>query len=55
MNCFDLILTEEIPERVATWQESLELMGLGWGSIFIVIILIMLCVVLLNRIFQKKK
>lgn len=34
--------------------ESLRLMGAGWGSIFIVILVIMLCVYLLNRIFRSK-
>ncbi len=29
-------------------------MGAGWGSIFIVILVIMLCVYLLNRIFRSK-
>ena len=29
-------------------------MGAGWGAIFIVILVIMLCVYLLNRIFRSK-
>lgn len=44
------VAEQSIPGRPATWQESLRLMGAGWGSIFIVILVIMLCVYLLNRI-----
>lgn len=43
------VAEQSIPGRPATWQESLRLMGAGWGSIFIVILVIMLCVYLLNR------
>ena len=49
-----LAAEQSIPGRPATWQESLRLMGAGWGSIFIVILVIMLCVYLLNRIFRSK-
>ena len=38
------VAEQSIPGRPATWQESLRLMGAGWGSIFIVILVIMLCV-----------
>ena len=48
------VAEQSIPGRPATWQESLRLMGAGWGSIFIVILVIMLCVYLLNRIFRSK-
>lgn len=48
-------LTAEIPARPATWLESLKLMAQGWGSIFIVILLVMLCVLILNAAFRKKK
>ena len=41
------VAEQSIPGRPATWQESLRLMGAGWGSIFIVILVIMLCVYLL--------
>ncbi len=40
--------------RPATWQESLRLMAPAGSSIFIVILVIMLCVYLLNRIFRSK-
>ena len=49
-----LTAAAEIPARPATWQEALKLMGQGWGSIFIVIILIMLSVYILNRLFRAK-
>lgn len=39
----------------ASWQESLELMGVGWGSIFIVIVFIMITILALNRIMSQKK
>ena len=48
-------LTAEIPVRPAEPLESLKLMAQGWGSIFIVILLIMLCVLLLNAAFRQKK
>ena len=43
-----------IPARPATLQEALKLMSQGWGSIFIVILIIMLCVLLLNALFRSK-
>lgn len=43
-----------IPDRPATWSEALELMGIGWGGIFIVIIIIMLVVLVLNSVSGKK-
>ena len=58
MNWLSILLTatanDGIPARPAQWQESLELMGVGWGSIFIVIILVMICILVLNKIFSKK-
>lgn len=44
-----------IAERPATWKEALSLMGTGWGSIFIVILIIMLTIYLLNAAFKKRK
>ena len=54
MQILTAVAEQSIPGRPATWQESLRLMGAGWGSIFIVILVIMLCVYLLNRIFRSK-
>lgn len=45
----------EIPARPATWLEALKLMGTGWGSIFIVITVIILVTVILNRTCREKK
>ncbi len=50
-----LAAAAEVAERPATWKESLKLMGQGWGAIFIVILLIMLCVLILNAAFRPKK
>ena len=44
-----------IPDRQATVRESLMLMLEGWGGIFIVVILMMLSILLLNKVFSKKK
>ena len=44
-----------IPQREATTTESLKLIGEGWGSIFIVILIMILVTMLLNRVFSKKK
>jgi len=44
-----------IPDCPATLSESLRLMAEGWGSIFIVIGIMILCVMLLNRVFRKRK
>lgn len=46
---------QTIAERPATWKEALSLMATGWGSIFIVIIMIMLAICLLNAASRKKK
>lgn len=46
---------QTITDRPATWKEALSLMGTGWGSIFIVILIIMLTIYLLNAAFRKKK
>ena len=43
-----------MPGRPDRWQESLRVRCAGCGSIFIVILVIMLCVYLLNRIFRSK-
>ncbi len=59
MNPTIIHLTEEavktIPDRQATVQESLKLMAEGWGGIFIVVIIMMLSILLLNKVFSKKK
>ena len=46
--------TKVIPDRQATIQESLLLMAEGWGGIFIVIIIMMLCILVLNKAFSRK-
>lgn len=46
---------QTIADRPATWKEALSLMATGWGSIFIVILIIMLTILLLNAAFRKKK
>ncbi len=43
-----------IPERPASILESLKLMGLGWGCIFIVVLVIMLVTIVLNRVCREK-
>ncbi|MBQ7870916.1 MAG: hypothetical protein IJ357_02130 [Oscillospiraceae bacterium] len=45
----------EIPARPATVMESLKLMGLGWGCIFIVIAVIAVVTIVLNRVCRDKK
>ena len=44
-----------IPARPATVPEALKLMCTGWGSIFIVILVMMVFVFILNRLFRKKE
>lgn len=51
----NIFLLQTIAERPATWKESLSLMATGWGSIFIVILIIMVTIYLLNVAFRKKK
>ncbi len=48
-------VVQTIPDRQATVSESLQLMAEGWGGIFIVIILMMLCILVLNKAFSRKK
>lgn len=48
-------VVQTIPDRQATVGESLQLMAEGWGGIFIVIIIMMLCILLLNKAFSRKK
>ena len=59
MNSMILQFAEEaaktIPDRQATIEESLLLMAEGWGGIFIVIVIMMLCILVLNKVFSKKK
>lgn len=50
-----LTLSDTIPDRKATWQESLELIGVGWGSIFLVIAIVIVVIIILNKMFTKKK
>ncbi len=47
--------TKTIPDRQATIGESLLLMAEGWGGIFIVIAIMMASILLLNKVFSKKK
>ena len=47
--------TKNIPDRQATVGESLLLMAEGWGGIFIVILIMMVCILVLNKAFSKKK
>ena len=47
--------TKSIPDRQATVGESLLLMAEGWGGIFIVILIMMICILVLNKAFSKKK
>lgn len=49
-----LTLTDTIPDRRATLEESLELIGVGWGSIFLVIGIIIIVITILNKMFAKK-
>ena len=42
-----------VADRPATTAESLELMGIGWGSIFVVILIMIVFVLILNRLFRK--
>lgn len=46
---------QTIADRPATWREALSLMATGWGSIFVVILILMLTIYLLNRAFRRKK
>ncbi len=43
-----------IPDRPAAVKEALWLMGVGWGSIFIVIAILIILVLLLNAACRKK-
>lgn len=43
-----------IPDRPATTEESLRLMGVGWGSIFVVIAILIVLVLILNAATRKK-
>lgn len=43
----------EIPKRSATLSESLQLVGEGWLSIFIVILFMIGVILLLNKVFSK--
>lgn len=43
-----------IPDRPATTMEALALIGQGWGSIFLIILLMIVFVLILNRITKSK-
>ena len=43
-----------IPDRPATVMESLKLIGIGWGSIFVVILIMLILVMILNKTTGKK-
>ena len=43
-----------IPDRPATVMESLKLIGIGWGSIFAVILIMLILVMILNKTTGKK-
>ena len=43
-----------IPDRPAAVKEALWLMAVGWGSIFIVIAILIILVLLLNAACRKK-
>ena len=47
-------LTANIPDRAADWKESLELIAIGWGSIFIVTFIAIGSIYALHKIFHKK-
>ncbi len=52
--------TVEATEKVlrdtpATAKEALQLMAEGWGSIFIVIIIMIFVIMVLNKVFSKAK
>ena len=59
MNSMIMHFAEEavktIPDREATIRESLLLMAEGWGGIFIVIFIMMVCILILNKVFSKIK
>ena len=44
-----------IPARPATTEESLRLMGIGWGSIFIVIAILIVLVLILNAACRNRQ
>ncbi len=55
MNPLILLSEAAIPERSATLAESLKLIAEGWGSIFIVIVFMIVVIVALNKVFSKSK
>ncbi len=59
MNPMFIKLAEEtaktIPDRQATIGESLLLMAEGWGGIFVVILIMMVSILVLNKVFSRKK
>lgn len=51
MNGLTMLLA--IPERRATVEESLRLLAEGWGSVFVVIVLMILVIAILNKATKK--
>ncbi len=44
-----------IPDRPAATKESLWLMGVGWGSIFVVIAILIVLVLILNAACRNRQ
>ena len=55
MNTLVMLTEATIPERSATLSEALQLIGEGWGSIFIVIVFMIGVILCLNKVFSKTK
>ncbi|MBQ9833337.1 MAG: hypothetical protein IJO48_06360 [Clostridia bacterium] len=55
MNTILLNNVAAIPQRPANYMEALKLIGEGWGSIFVVIIIMILVILVLNKVFSGKK
>lgn len=49
----NLIWTAAIADRPATSREALKLIVNGWGSIFVIILLMIVLVLILNRMTRK--
>lgn len=45
----------QLVNRPATWREALHLMAAGWGAVFFVLLLILLCIFVLNALTCRKK
>lgn len=55
ISCVTTLLTSEVvlPERHATVSESLRLLAEGWGSVFVVIVLMILVIAIMNKATKK--